>query len=229
MATETTSGYMGLDKAAAELEISPLEVKRLIARERLTATQLGTTGPWRIAGAELGRFIGAGAPDLKMPRISGGWFDSDDTSWAASQFHDRLIKAVTLGLGNTPPTGDGPFEIKSVTPAMRHAMTRPAEKRLTPRQHEPTFIDAFHVWAVERVRFFAKRAIDKPGTDRLATLYASPDDYAQVTTQAVAELLKSNIAFSYTFPGHYKTYRYSVPLSIMLDTARRTQILQAAF
>lgn len=229
MATEATSGFMGIEAAASELQTNALAVKRLVARERLSAVQLGPGGAWRVSGAELGRFIGAGAPDLKMPHIVHGWFDPDDTSRAASEFQDSFIQAASWGLGDTPPAGEGPFEIKAITPAMFAAMTGAPAKRYIARKDAPTFVDAFHVWAVERVRAIVDRLLTKTGRDKLAALYATPEDYAKVTAEAVAALLKSSIRFRHTFPGDFKSYEYSVPVSIMLTTARRAQILQSAF
>ncbi len=76
MPLETTAGYMSLDKAAAELAVTEVAVKRLIARERLAAVQLGAGGPWRVSATVLGQYIGNGGPDLKMPHIVAGWFEA---------------------------------------------------------------------------------------------------------------------------------------------------------
>jgi hypothetical protein len=229
MAIEATAGYMPLDKVADELATNAMAVKRLIARERLGAVQLGAGGPWRIAASELARYIGVGVPDLKMPHIVQGWFDPADTNYPASVFVKNFIQAASWGLGKIPPIGDGPFVIKTLTPAMLATMTAAPTRMKMPGWNPPTYVDAFHVWAVERIRQIMERLLSRTGLNKLTALYESPEAYTRWTTEAGLSLLKSSITFSNTFPGNPKSFSYSVPLSNILDTTRRSQILQATF
>ncbi len=226
MTTATATGYLSIDQAAAELEISPIALHRIIARGRLDAVRLGTDGPWRIAGTELARYIAAGAPDRIGPKLSGNWFD-DDTTGRAMDFERSLIAAASRQVPEPPPKVEE-LEL-SMTPGMRAAMNAQPRRYLgSPKKAPSRYSSEFVLFGVNTLRKVLWQMLNKASGKPLEKLYASPVDYDQYTALALQEMLGRSIRFRHIGKLPAQQVACRIPLSIMMDTANRRQILEAA-
>ncbi len=76
MSTESTSDLLSIEDVAKELDVKPLAVLRLIARNVLRAGRLGDKGDkpvYRVQRADVTAYVAKNCRDLQMPEIEDGW------------------------------------------------------------------------------------------------------------------------------------------------------------
>jgi len=232
--THTISSFRPVEAVASELGTTPIGVRRLIARERLQAVTLGTgpKAPWRVSSAELDKYIGSGCPDLACPDLKGDWFGGADCDVAAGVFLSAMQTAIAAQIPEEAPAAD---EVQvALSNAMRAAMIAPPVKQPGSDRDGQTFPDAFSTYAVQRLRFFARKAMANTGkvAGGVSRLYESPAVYSAVTGKAMAKLLSSAISITHRYITHDDGVRdvsFMVPMSAMMDRQRQAQALQLAF
>ena len=240
-APRACSGFLTVSDAAAELEVSELAVKRLVARQRIKAVQLGQDGPLRIAAAELARYMGTNAPDLQMPDLSGSYFSDASTRIGFGQFEGAMQPLVTASLPTMAPADTRPnwqqsaaLEVElRVTPAMLAAARKPIDFSFAPPSDEaPEWVDMAHAYFTQELRDIMGAMLPsiKP---RLETLYASPEAYSNLLGLATDKLKAKSFFRNATLPAAdgngMKLVRFMVRYAGFLDQGRLLSVWQSAF
>jgi len=195
-------------EAARELELkdrgsrtAELVMMRMIARRRIRASRIGPGGPWRIAAAEISRFIQAGAPDIAPPPIESGWFAPPEAGTLARSFVAAIIDAAADQVPEKLPAER--TVAVSTSPALRAVLDAqpPAPRaRIRGRDSAPQFATWVQAYLVDGLRKIAQNVVGHVGGG-LRALYASPEAYEAATAAAVRKLRAGRIAFTRLYPG----------------------------
>lgn len=235
------TGFLTIADAAAELTTSELAVARLNARGRLGAVRLGLDGPWRISCANLGRYIGAGAPDLKPPVFSGDWFDHNGTAAGKAQFAEAMDKAIMAVMPEKAPADEREtwqqsqaMEIElPASAAMLQLAQKPIDWTFTPPSARTSdFPDVAAAYFVEVIRdtVGAMLPSSKP---RLATLYTGPEEYSHLANAATEKMKAMSFTRQASLPAAdgagNKDVRIKVSYKYFLDSTRTVAVWQLAF
>ena len=212
-----TTGLHDMAAAAGALGTTPLSVRRLIARSRLRAVQLGKGDTWRIDADEIRRYAASGAPDFDPPPRS------NDEPWfpeirSAAHFPQAIVNAAAGQAPETMPPDvpeGGAIPIR-ITPAVSAVITgRPSilvgETRYVPMSAEGLFPDWRVAYLASRVRRFALEVLGLgDASPPLPRLYNSPREYLRIVDAAVRQTLAGAISFGKIYPI---TDRYGQPAS----------------
>lgn len=250
---------VSLENAAAELGVTPLAVKRLIARNRLKATVVGNGTEnkavgrrepgMRILPDNLAAYIGQGANDLTMPKTAGPWFEDRDVT-SSLAFRSAVIEAAEpQKLSNEEATriaAQQPdrqrFERQlTITPAIREVINRAvpagpsapnvaAESSRFSAWKQAYFANLLRRHVYNNLKPQAGMPVStKPALERL---YSSPDEYRRVTMAAVVDELERRIAFDASYAvgrGRFVKFIYFLPHSAVLSELEAVQVRDLAF
>jgi hypothetical protein len=234
------TGFLSIAAAAAELVTTELAVRRIIARCRLGAVRLGLDGPWRISCLELGRYIGAGCPDLKPPAFTADWIDHRGTATAKAQFADAMDKALLAALPEKAPVDDretwqqaDAMQIEVPASAEMLALAKkPIDFTFTPSSAQfdcPDVATAFFV-DVLRDLVGAMLPSSKP---RLASLYAGPEAYGKLASDGTDKMRAIAFSRRADLPAAdgsgNKAVVFNVRYRDFLDSSRLVSVWQLAF
>jgi hypothetical protein len=200
------SGLLSIEAVAGELSCLPIQVKRIIARGRLPATQLGDErGQWRIAADDLRAYVATGATDFDFPPTNldladpANWFDSDESHLAAG-FESEITLAAEEQIpgpdklramfeGRNSETIDFPIAIVGkVADILRLPVPSSTQgaalRRFDPTSRYKSWAELFLVW---ELRKYASQQLDV-ATPALAQLYESPARYNDIVQGATDRL-----------------------------------------
>lgn len=200
---QTTAGLLDVAALATELNISPIAVRRLIARRRLPGTELIADGDWRVTAADLTAYVKAGVPDLQIPELDnyGGWFYRTPRPDLLKLFENKLLAATqeqlladakVIELANSRPKNARDTNVLAVdlkaSPAIKAVIDGPIPP--TPfdaagLKSDAAILSRFtkfgYLWAVGKVRTLAGQAVRSshlPGFESpVLSLYRSPEEY----------------------------------------------------
>lgn len=207
------NALLDLKDCADALGTHEVAVKRLIARGRLAAAQLGNLFKFRITKGALDAYVEAGAPDFQMPGLDesadsrglGTWFsaplynrtkDFESKMWAAiltTPASDAAIKAALAKVfkGDTAEKVD--IE-PAVNPAMRELIESPvpwptgvfARGDIMGKAIDERIKDFRELYLVYFLRRAAREAVKFTMLESaLSRLYASPDEYQANVAKAL--------------------------------------------
>jgi len=193
MPVQTQTGQLTLAAAALDLGVAPLAVKRLIARRRLRAVRLGPNGEWRIAAAEVARYIEAGAPDFAFPETDGPWLAGVRS---ADGFAQAIRDAAADQIPNEPPAvREGQAVPIQLTPAVLAVIQGPPRGPFGVQMKTP-FVDWRVAYLVDLMRKAAYQTMGVSLEPPLQRLYDTPDAYTRVLAQAAPQVLGGAISMS---------------------------------
>jgi hypothetical protein len=235
--------YVPVEAAAQELNATPLAVKRLIARSRLKAVQLGEGGQWRVSLDSVTAYIAGGCVDLAMPPTDGRWFAGDE--YAAARFYEDITAACQPQVLRDEVVAKliaklGPGESLTVpltaTPAvLAIANAKPSTAFLPPGTKAP-YASRAQQYVCEQLRNAALRLCQAdPRQQPLGTLYRSPTDYLAIVGAASTAVGESEIGFGHQHlvpqnaANQWETVRYVLPLSTITKAADLTRAAALAF
>ncbi len=202
-----------IDDVARELNVSALQVRRLVARSALSGTELHP-GDWRFAPKELERYIGAGALDLAMPAVTDRWFEDLGLRMEALEFQravqtateDQRMPDAALRKAVEASRAES-FNVKlTASPALDELFAQPYRHqrhrklfRVPGQDNSPPFelwsdalfVDQLRTAVLRRVRD-ASRLQD----NHLLKLYASPSAYRGFVDPSEEEVRNGSISFS---------------------------------
>jgi hypothetical protein len=186
---------------AEELSTNPIAVKRLIARRRLLAAQLGDTNNWRLKKDSLDAYINAGAPDFTSPfGREGEWPDPPSDKSVAREFEKKLWAAaasqvLTLEQVQSLTADAHPFPANidrelTLTAEMLAVIRGPVDlgglKNLL--TIDSRFRDEREVFLVNRLRAFTRDEV--PVVTGLPTrthsFFASPESYEATVAKGLS-------------------------------------------
>lgn len=170
-----------IESCAEQMGCKPLAVKRLIARGRLSAADLGS-GP-RVLPAELQRYVGAGAPDFKadvasLEQLIGGTSGASHSAFAAfreamrtkAQKFDHDAAKRLADLRGTYPTAT-----ITITPGEAKAIMD------SPSSGFPQFQNLGDALFANRL---ARELQNADPSGNVARLYKSPGEYQEAVKKA---------------------------------------------
>ena len=173
---------MTIDDVAAELNVKPLAVKRVIALRALNATTVGGDQV-RVIPDELQSYISQGAPRLQMPKVGeDGWFVPP------GDFNDLVTMDMTLRqMIKAAAPVDAPAKAKSgfstdidiSPPADMLALLKQPARQPSPFKTNADWYAAVKLW---RTLFELTNSPNLPS--RLNLLSSSPTAFTQFTDQA---------------------------------------------
>ncbi len=225
------AGYMTTPQAAALLDTPELNVRRLIARGRLKAVQLGTDGDFRIDSQAMRAYLAGDLQDFEMPALEGRWFNGGETVAIALAF-TRALAAEVKANGATMKKGSTSIV---VTSGMMRIAAEPVRYSKMDRGPHADFADQATAYYVGQLRSLLGRQLRTRPTGALAALYASPDDYERLTADAMTELASKRLTFNLQgaavgLGGMYVAPTiYAIDNSDLLTSARQFAVLTAAF
>jgi hypothetical protein len=169
------SVLLSVEDTAAELNSKPIMVRRLIARRSLDATRMlgregSQEGEWKVRRDALSQYAGQGAPDLKAPRIDGGWFASD-LQQAARPFQQALIEAASDGsqrltdaqVLSASKTSSAVYSTLKITDPMRGVINGPVPRSPIPgaRPLHGQFATFGELWLAATLQDMAAGAVSQ--------------------------------------------------------------------
>lgn len=215
------SGILTVEQAATVLgfkpntirpDKSPLAVKRLIARKKLPATQLGSAGDWRINSAELDKYVRSGAADFDCPKMDGQWIDTSELR-AAAGFPTAIINAASeqiLTLEQVQALADGNDKVEYVVTLKRSGAVQevisgtPPLSPFTPNgRRQPSRFGTYgNLYLAERLSELTKHEIRRGqmASRCYEALYRSPDEYVRWLALGARAVLRGAVRFSKPYP-----------------------------
>lgn len=235
----TVTGLFSLEEAGQELGLSPLGVKRLVARGKMTAHRLGDRGPVRIAGEEIKRYVVGGARDLNGPALHNGYIDSRREAGDAAAFRARVVKQLAKELPDDPPNRDR-VDVKASN-AVRSLIRQPPGKlvRVAGDDAGPE-LDARMIYTVSELRRMAQPIADRYSREnRIAggainAIYDGPAAYAEITGEAGKAFLASGMTTRHTYPhtgpgyGNGRVVAFTLRHTELADTMTPARLIAAA-
>jgi excisionase family DNA binding protein len=242
--SHATASILDVETAAAAINTTPLNLRRLIARKRIKATKLGNQ--FKVLEGDLSAYVANGAQDFRHPPIGDGWFLADEDT-AAGQFESALSAALmaqipgneaaqavvnkAIAEWNAKPAGRVAPSIVTdyalaITPAVRDILARPVT---TGKDPAPKYRDQREQFLSVKLRdVLAARYFMKPNlTQPIERLYGSPEDYKTAVAEAWEALMQRK-AFAthqavYNHHGEPVNVYYTLPMSALLatDSAQR--------
>ncbi len=199
---------LSVPQAAADLDVSPLSVARLVARGKLKATRLGNAGQWRILPDQLAKYIAAGVPDLQAVELDGrGWLAEWPRPFSTrGDFAEHLASAAEAALLADPAAleriATADVDLPEYTPSIAGTVLAAAREPLPGQAPELAGLrERFPTWAAFHfagmLREYARQIVSSPpriGTTPAARLYDSPASYAETVKAAGDRLTAAPIA-----------------------------------
>jgi excisionase family DNA binding protein len=201
----STSGLLSTDQAAGELGCPEIQIKRLIARGRLPARQLGEGGEWRITADDLRQYVQGGAADFDFPPTNldladpANWFSSDESHLAAGFESEITIAAEEqipdkeklreMFAGKNTETIDYPIAIVGEVSRIVRSPVPTSAAGAALKQFDPT--SRYESWTqlflVSELRKYGQQQLDV-GKPALEQLYESPARYQDIVQGATDRL-----------------------------------------
>ena len=243
-----TTTLMTVSEVANDLNVSPIEGQRLIARQRLTATRLGDCGPYRVTVGNLETYVNAGAPDLALQeydRASGSSWFTGSLSYLARAFEQAIRDAA-------PTYSDEslrPLFTDKATDSVNVAI-QPTGKVLKVINREvPQFIFGSStatgaadtrfrtwgdLWGVDILRTAMQQTLQNTlgiKADGLNTVYDSPQAYQSLTAAAYATAAIRTIEYrkNLNVEGVTKTVNFIFTGSSIFTPAAQARLVGLAF
>ena len=250
--TETpTPVLLDVQTVADELQIAPVEVKRIMARGELPATRIGD-GPFKVTREALESYVKRGAPDVRLNdyTLGGSWFD-----YSIRNLADGFYSAVVDASAEQKPSDEvirQRFEANKFATsldflianrgAVAEVLAKPVPVSIhsLPSERESRFPDWKSLYAADTLRktalsaVRAKNRVESP----LSVLYESKAAYQEITDAAYADASRRNIVWSKTYSytggpwGVIPIQRRAVfvfPLAEVFTPAAKERLLKLAF
>jgi len=193
MPVQTQTGQLTVSAVAADLGVAPLAVKRLIARRRLKAVRLGPDGEWRIAAAEVARYIEAGAPDFAFPETDGPWLAGvRSADGFAQSIRDAADEQIP---DEAPAVREGQAVPIQLTAAVLAVIQGPPRGPFGVQIRTP-FVDWRVAYLADLVRKAAYQTMRVSLQPPLQRLYDTPDAYTRILAEAAPQVLSGAISMS---------------------------------
>lgn len=217
------TGFMDVASVGRELGLDELGVMRLLARQDLKATRVGLDGPWRVAAAEVGRYIGAGAIGVKpVSAIGGRWFNDNAEQGAAEGVANAVLGVAMAQV----PEKLAPEQLAKhdlplfLTPAITALLDMPVQEPSWVRLPGPSPLDHFktnrELYVAMGIRAMAARELQEGRYSRdgfksasvvpkmldapIRTLYQHGQPvYNEIATNAATRFLAGGISMSKLF------------------------------
>lgn len=209
-----TTPFLTVDQVAAELGITPLAVRRLIALKLLTANRMvADTGEWKITPAALERYAAGDRKRMLMPALDAGWFNTSDIDNIGGGFAlsvARLIYSLTPDecplrdrdgkpiSGTVPMGGDVASQILTMARMPTHSETR--RELRSPETKFPNCGSVFLASELSKRTYNAVRRAKLPSgmnpQGEVATLFDSPENYRRFVDAGWNHFAEANTKFS---------------------------------
>lgn len=257
MASVANKVLLTVDDVAAELSVSVIEIKRLISRNRLKATQI-SSGEWRITPEALSEYLTAGAKDLHLQdvdrdsELNPSGFDRSLT-WRANKFEELIVAAVEATApedatlvqwfreladsGVNRETIDRVLSWDGKPSEIANGRAPGSDVNGNSPTRFATYLDLF---AVKVLRDQAAEEVRKlnPANNVLEALYFSPEQYETLVSLAYEAAAKRCLAFSKVvnfsaakgvgIPEGRRVY-FTLPLSRWLSPEAKSHFADIAF
>jgi excisionase family DNA binding protein len=199
-------------EVAENLSVPEIDIRRLIAKRKLKATQIGES-KFSVLDSELDAFVASGAPDLKPPKpIDGDW------RLIYPHYADQFVSAIGLAIAPQQLTDEAVKAqyLKDEQPTFDVTLTASPEVLAVCKQPPPETLGSHFTKANDpNLRYADWRSLymgaklreqvrivirDFPSNERmggspLAGLYSSPDKYEQIKTATIAAIQRTKILF----------------------------------
>jgi hypothetical protein len=206
------------DRVATELSTTRLNIKRLVARRRIKATPLGSSGQMRIEQSEVGNYVAKLLPDFDPPAFTDPWMELPNSKTgeafatalqeAAADVVPRDVSHVVKAtieqrekaLRGLAPWPDTTIEIP-VTAAMEAVIRQPVPvsvfAAVDPKKAAPSkYRDWRELYLADQLMYAAQRVVGEPPYDVSKTaaerFYDSPEKYDQYVATASDKVLARN-------------------------------------
>ena len=234
-------------QAADSLGCTGLHIERAISLGELKAATVGVDGPYRIDEKDFSAWGQAGYPRFDLPApLDGVWYSGrhQDIDAQTANFREALGKLLDEWM-NTQAEPAANVSSVTVTPtqAMRTLAAAPVPRLLaeikTNKPKPAQFATRLEGAMVHATRAAARRLAQAKDNRRppLSVLFKSKAQFAELSAQAVAQALTSNITGRLFWPAksHFEqTHRvdYLLPLGSLVSGSAATfsrRIIELSF
>jgi hypothetical protein len=192
---------MTLEDVVADLNLESLDVLRLIARGTLAAQVVGDDA-YRILQADVERV--ASSNDLKAPRVHGptNWIDDRPETMRANEFAAGVKTIIEDWIPESDPGADRTVTYSKQIAELGNAPPKPLMRAVFGDRTLPYRTPA-ELYVVSKVRLHAAQNVNnkalnarvqgKRPRSKMETLYANPETYQRIVSQAIAAFARRSI------------------------------------